>query len=143
MVCGCIIISKMAKTKTFQSYVFFLSLAVLFLSGCAYLTHPKETLFLKGLQDNQNQMQAQLAREEKRFNKLKTDLDTGRLRKLAKKTRIISLYGQPILCRQAEGQIGIKETCIYRKPGGLSTPIILLNLDVQDRLFSWEIQSPD
>jgi hypothetical protein len=133
----------MAQTKTIQSFAFSLSLAMLFLSGCAYLTHPKETLFLKGLEDNQKQMQAQLAREEKRFNRLKTDLDTGRLRKLAKKTRIISLYGQPVLCRPVEGQTGIQETCIYRKPGALSTSIILLNLDTQDRLFSWNIQNPD
>lgn len=126
---------QMTQAKIFQSHVFSLSLAMLFISGCVYLTHPKEALFLKGMADNQNEMQAQLTKEERRFNKLKTDLDQGRLRKRTEKNRIFSLYEEPTLCRPAEGQNGIKETCIYRKPTG---ELILLNFDEQDRLYSWE-----
>ena len=143
MAWGGIIITKMAKIKNLYTHLFSLSLAACLLSGCVYLTHLNETLFLKDLGDNQNAMQAQLDKEEKLFNKLKTDIDQRRLKKQIKKTRIFSLYGQPALCRSVEGQADIKETCIYRKPGGLLTPIILLNLDTQDRLFSWEIQPSD
>lgn len=133
----------MAITKIFNPFVFFLSWIVFFLSGCAYLTHPNETLFLKSLGDNQNAMQAQLDREEKLFNKLETDINNGRLNGPIVKTRIFSLYGEPTLCKAAEGQGNIKETCVYRKPGGLSTQLILINLDSQGKLSSWQIQSPD
>lgn len=137
-------ISNMAKTKICHLQIFFLSLVIIFLPGCAYLIHPRETLFLKSLEDNQKAMQAELDREEKLFNKLRTDIDRGRLKQFTQKRRIFSLYGQPVLCRQSHSQTGIRrETCIYRKPGGLSTSIILLNFDTQDKLSSWEINNPD
>lgn len=135
------IINLMAKNKIFYIYVFSLILSVISISGCVYLTHLDETLFMKGLGDSQKEMQAELNREEKLYNKLKADIDNGRLKKLTKKQRIFRLYGEPDLCKLAEGQSAIKETCIYRKPtGGLLTEVILLNLDSQDRLYSWQIQ---
>ncbi|MFA5198433.1 MAG: hypothetical protein WC432_02675 [Candidatus Omnitrophota bacterium] len=123
--------------------IFFLIFAMLSFSGCAYLSHPKETLFLKGMADNQKAMQAQLSREEKQFNRLKADLEKGRLPKNTQKKRIVSRYGEPVLCRPAEGASGAKESCFYRKPGGFSTPIILLDLDAAGRMLSWRIQDPD
>lgn len=131
----------MAKNKIFYASVFSLSLAVILLSGCAYLTHLDETMFMKGLGDSQKEMQAELNKEERLYNKLKADIDNGRLKKLTQKQRIFRLYGEPALCKPAEGQSGVKETCIYRKPtGGLLTEVILFNLDAHDRLYSWQIQ---
>jgi len=132
----------MIKYKVFYKYLFFLSLTAIFLSGCVYLTHFDDAMFMKGLDDSQKEMQAELAREEKLYGKLKSDIDNGRLKKLAKKHTIFRRYGEPALCRPAEGQVGIKETCIYRKPAGrLFTEVILLNLDSQDRLYSWQIKN--
>jgi len=132
----------MAKNKIFYIYVFSLSLAAILISGCVYLTHWDDAMFMKNLDDNQKQMQAELNKEEKLYNRLKADIDNGRLKKLTKKNRILRLYGEPALCKPTEGQEGIKETCIYRKPtGGLLTEMILLNLDAQDRLYSWQIQN--
>src|SRR4030042_2114151 len=123
----------MAKNKIFYPYLFSLSLAVIFLSGCVYLAHLDEVMFMKRLENSQKEMQAEIDKEERLYNKLKTDIDNGRLNKPMKKRAIFHLYGEPTLCRPAEGRAGIKETCIYRKPtGGLSTQIILLNLDTQD-----------
>ena len=132
---------RMAKSKIFYPYIFFLSLTVISLSGCVYLAHLDEAMFMKSLKDSQGEMQAELKKEEKLYNKLKTDIDRGRLNHLTGKRRIFSLYGEPALCRPAEGQAGIKETCIYRNPaGGLLSEVILLNLDGQERLYSWQIQ---
>jgi len=134
----------MAKNKIFYQYILSLSLAVIFLPGCVYLTHLDEVTFLKSLDTSQKEMQAELDKEEKLYNKLKSDIDNGRLHKLMQKRKIFRLYGEPALCKSAEGQGGIKETCIYRKPtGGLFTQIILLNLDTQDRLSSWQIQGQE
>ncbi len=131
----------MAKHKSSYAPLLSLSLMVIFASGCVYLTHIKETMFLKNMEDNQKQMQAALDREEKLYDKLKNNIDKARLKKLTKKRAVISHYGEPVLCRPAEGLEGIKETCIYRKPtGGLLTEVILLNFDAQGKLYSWEIQ---
>jgi hypothetical protein len=135
-------VGEMMKIKILTPYILFLSL-IFCTSGCVYLTHLDETLLLKSLQDNQNEMQSELGREENLFNKLEADIDNGRLAKAMPKNKIFQLYGEPSLCRQATRQSGIQETCIYRKPGGLSTSIILLNFDNQDKLSFWQIQNPD
>jgi len=54
-----------------------------------------------------------------------------------KKQEIFHVYGEPTLCKPAEGQGGIKETCIYRKPAG---GLILLDFGTLDNLDSWQIQ---
>jgi hypothetical protein len=132
----------MVKNKIFYRWIFSLSFAAIFFSGCVYLTHMDEALFMKDLDDNQKQMQAELDKEARLYNKLKADIDSGRLKKLTKKNRIFRIYGEPALCKLAEGQSGVKETCIYRKPtGGLLTEVILLNLDDQERLYSWQVQN--
>lgn len=132
----------MGKNKISYKYLFSLSLVITFLSGCVYLTHLDEVMFMKSLDNSQKEMQAELDKEEKLYNKLKADIDNGRLKKLTQKQRIFRIYGEPALCKPAEGRSSIKETCIYRKPtGGLLAEIILLNLDAQDRLYSWQIQN--
>lgn len=135
----------MARNKIFYLHMFSLSLAMILLSGCVYFTHLDEVMFLKSLDNNQKEMQAELDREEELYTQLKTDIDNGRLHKLMKKRKIFHLYGEPILCKLAEGQVGIKETCIYRDPAakGLFAQMILLNFDAQDRLSSWQIQDPE
>ena len=126
----------MIKTK-----ILYLSLAVIFLPGCVYVTHFDQAMFLKGLDNNQKEMQAELNREQELYNNLKADIDNGRLHKSMQKRKIFRLYGEPTICKPAEGQSSIKETCVYRNPaGGLLAQIILLNLDAQGRLSSWEIQ---
>ena len=135
--------TKLNKLLIFFGFTLIFLSSVFSISGCVYITHWDETLFLKSMSDNQNVMQAQLNKEEQLFNKLKADIDNGRLAKAIPRGKIFKLYGQPALCRDVQGAGSIKETCIYRKPGGLSSPIILLNLDAQERLSSWEIQNPD
>jgi len=130
----------MAKNKFFYATVFFLSLIMISVSGCVYLTHIKEAMFLKNMEDNQKQMQAALDKEEKLYNKLKADMESGRLKKLTKKRALISHYGEPVFCKPAEGLKDIKETCIYRNPaGGFLSEVILLNLDAQSKLYSWQV----
>ncbi|MFA4933963.1 MAG: hypothetical protein WC574_06015 [Candidatus Omnitrophota bacterium] len=128
----------MGKNKIFHRYAFVLSLTAIFLSGCVYITHFDEVMFVKGLESNQKAMQAELDKEDKLFNKLKSDIDSMRLKKLTSKRRIAVLYGEATLCRLSENLGGIKETCIYRNSKG---GLILLDLDIQGRLISWQIQS--
>ncbi|MDD5116581.1 MAG: hypothetical protein PHW98_05920 [Candidatus Omnitrophica bacterium] len=116
-----------------------LGLSILFISGCVYITHLDDVMFLKGMESNQKQMQAQMEKEEKLYEKLKTDIREGRLKALVRKDKVVRLYGEPTLCKPAEFSGGIKETCVYRKQtGGLITEIISLDFDGQDRLCSWQ-----
>jgi len=134
----------MTKNKTFYPYIFFLSLIAVFLSGCVYLKNWNDVMFMKGLENNQKEMQVTLDKEKKLYDKLKADIDNGRLRKAVTKRKVFSIYGEAALCKPPEGQADIKETCFYRDPPGkgLFSEMILLNFDAQDRLFSWEIQDP-
>jgi hypothetical protein len=119
----------------------FLGSGLLLLSGCSRISSPSGVMAVKNLGDNQNQMQAQLRREEKLYDKLKADLKNGRLKALTLKERISRVYGEPTLCRPAEGDSEAQEACIYRKQaGGLLSEIILLNFDAQGKLFSWQVQ---
>jgi len=133
----------MAKKRILYPAIFYLGIAVVFLPGCVYLTHFKEVMFVKSLEANQKEMQAELDKEDKLYVKLRADIDNLRLDRLAQKHGIFHRYGEPVLCRPAELPGGMNETCIYRKPaGGLLTEIILLNFDIQGRLLSWQIQGP-
>jgi hypothetical protein len=133
----------MAKSKILTPRISFLAIAAIFISGCVYLTHLNEAMFVKSLEDNQKEKQSQLDKEEKLYNKLRADIDSGRLDKLKQKQAIFRLYGEPALCRPAEGRAaGIKETCLYRKPSeGLFAEIILLDFDARNMLCSWQIQN--
>ncbi|MDD5408967.1 MAG: hypothetical protein PHC71_02620 [Candidatus Omnitrophica bacterium] len=133
----------MAKSRIFTPRLPILTVTAIFISGCVYLTHFHEAMFVKNLEDNRKEMQVQLDEEAKLYNNLRADITNGRLAKLTQKQAIFHLYGEPSLCRPAEGLAGSKETCIYRKPsGGLFTEIILLNFDARDRLNSCQIQNP-
>lgn len=133
----------MARNGGLRKYLFSLGLAAAFLSGCVYLKHFDDAMFMKGLDDSQKDMQAALAREEKLYNKLKADIDNGRLKKLAQKKRIFRLYGEPALCKPPELRSAVKEVCFYRDPeGGLLTEMILLDFDSQGQLCSWEVRNP-
>lgn len=134
----------MKKNKTFLSNLFSLGLAVIFLPGCVYLSHFDETMRMKDLADNQQEMQAQLDRERDSFNKLKADIEKGSLKKLTRRRSVLYRYGEPASCRQSKAQSEIKETCFYRKPGGgLLSEIIELNFNAKDRLCSWQIEDPE
>jgi|GEM_PF-1123235 len=133
----------MTKSRVSTLYLSFLIITAIIIPGCVYLTHFHEAMFVKNLDDNQKEMQAQLDKEEELYEKLRADIDNGRLKKLTHKQAIFRLYAEPVLCRQADGQPGIKETCIYRKPaGGLFSEVILLNFDARDRLYSCQVQNP-
>ncbi|MDD5108792.1 MAG: hypothetical protein PHC29_04715 [Candidatus Omnitrophica bacterium] len=129
----------MEKNKTFYLSLFLLSFAAIFISGCVYFTHLDEVRFMKNLEANQKAMKAELDKQENLYNKLKTDIDNGRLNELTEKSKILKIYGEPVLCRPPLKQDGIRETCIYRNPTG---GLILLNFDTQDKLISWQIQNP-
>lgn len=132
----------MAKNKVFYSYLF-LSLTLIFLSGCVYMRHMDDVMFLKGLESSQKEMQAELVREERLYTRLKKDIDRGYLKKQLRKGYILARYGKPALCRPVEGRADTKETWIYRQPsGGVLAQIILLNFDPQDKLNFWQIQNP-
>ncbi len=134
----------MAKNNIFRLRIFFLSLVISFLSGCVYIEHWDDVMFLKGMQDNQKEMQVTLDKEKKLYDKLRADIDSGRLRKSMSKNKVFNIYGKPALCKSPEGKSDIKETCFYRNPAGkgLFSEMILLNFDSNDKLLSWEVQDP-
>jgi len=131
----------MLKNKILLLFILSLGLAGIFLSGCVYLAHLDESMFLKNFDNNQKEMQAEIDKEKDSFSQLKSDIEKGHLHKGMKKRNIVSLYGEPPLCRPAQPQSGFEETCIYRNPaGGMEAELVLLNFDAKHRLTNWKAE---
>ncbi len=112
-------------------------------NGCVYLTHSQELLFLKGLADNQAEMEAYAKRQEQGFARLSQDLRAGRLQKGMTKGEAVAVYGEPIMCKEQRDGEEIKETCLYREPRQpFATEWVHLDYDAGNRLVRWQL-SPE
>lgn len=110
-----------------------LSLAsVLLLSGCN-----QGIMTLKNLSAEQEAQHAYIKRQEALFSSLKEDVADERLQKGTPKARIISRYGDPILCRQTDKD-GAVETCLFRHPTEyFSSDQIWLYFDKNNKLLNF------
>jgi len=95
------------------------SILICLFAGCAKLEHMDELLALKSYSDNQDEQKRFLAREEEKFQKLLTDVKTGKLSEGRLKSSIIYSYGKPILTTPIANDPVIKEELMYRHPGQL------------------------
>ncbi|KPK97118.1 MAG: hypothetical protein AMJ95_10750 [Omnitrophica WOR_2 bacterium SM23_72] len=111
------------------------------LAGCALLTHRQQIMALKNLGDEQKKFEKYVNRQEKFFDKLKRDIQKQRLVKGIPKTKILSLYGEPIYCKVSKDLDIPQETCLYRHPTRFfSSDLIYLEFDQDQNLSSWEVE---
>lgn len=113
----------------------------LFLSGCIYLTHLDETMFLNNLNSNQQEMNSTIKAEAEVYHKLKKDVVADRLKIGTQKKKIVSIYGEPAICKDAKEGLALK-SCFYRNPADYSSGLIYLKFDENDRLYSWNLEKP-
>lgn len=107
------------------------------IAGCA---SPSQIMALKDLGDSQSEMAEYVKRQEKSFDKLRQDLEDGRLAKGLPKDKIISLYDEPIFCEPKEKDNSRKEACLYRRPlDFFASDKICLTFDERGKLESWEL----
>jgi len=112
---------------------------IFLLGGCVYFTHYEQIMLLKRLAANQREIENYLKRQEKLFYKLVADIKNSRLKKGITEEKVLSLYGEPVLCRDVQKMADISVTCLYRHPTKyFNTDIIYLNFDKDHKLYSWE-----
>ncbi len=114
--------------------------AVLFLSillyGCL-----EPIMAMKRLGDSQQEMQDYVDQKEGLFIRLKDAVNNGGLRQGLSKEEVISLYGEPVLCKDHSDGDFFGSKCLYRRPVKyFSTDFIYLVFDKDGLLCSWELK---
>lgn len=116
----------------------FLIMVIFLLSGCAAVTHYDQLMVLKGIGEEEKEIEQYTKKQEALFLKLKNAVKAGGLTKGMSKREILSTYGEPIFCDSTEKE-GITEYCLYRHPTEFfTTDKIYLYFDQQQKLHSWK-----
>jgi len=111
-------------------------LFVFILGGCVVLSD--ELQALKDLGKSQAQIDSYLKRKNRRFLKLLKHYKKGVLRIGISKSRIISVYGEPVLTKSLDDSL-VKEVFLYRHPTDyFKSDKIYLYFDKLDKLVRWE-----
>ena len=96
--------------------IFYLILFVVILSGCAKLTYMKQLLLLKGLSDEQIELDAYVESQEENFNKLVDAINRGVFEEYKTKKQILNEFGDPIIKKNVVIDREEYEMWLYRQP---------------------------
>lgn len=108
-------------------------LLIFLLNGCSL--NFQGLMTAKGLADNQEEMGSYINTQKQLFEKLKTDVENGRLKKGMPKNEALAMYGEPILSRPSQDQARAVEYLLYRHPVKyFSSDLIYLYFDKDGRL---------
>ncbi|UCC95716.1 MAG: hypothetical protein JSW40_02935 [Candidatus Omnitrophota bacterium] len=109
------------------------------ISGCTIATKYNELLTLKRLANSRGEIARYLERQEELFDKLREDVENNKLQEGITKRRAISLYGDPVLSKDAPHLPQIAEILLYRHPTEyFSSDKIYLYFDEDAKLAYWE-----
>ena len=96
-------------------------------------------MLLKGLGDNQHEIEDYVKKQKDSFFKLREDIKNNRLKKGISKREILSTYGEPVFCKDIANEVDVKEICLYRHPlQYFSTDMVYLKFDKKQNLCCWE-----
>ena len=123
----------------FLKTIFLVWCIIFSLEGCSFTTHYDQLTLLKRLEDSQHEIEDYVKKQKDSFFKLEDDIKNNRLKKGVSKIEILSIYGEPVFCRDIANEVGVKEMCLYRQPlQYFSTDMIYLKFDKEQNLCSWE-----
>jgi len=112
---------------------------IFFLEGCSFTTHYEQLMLLERLGDSQHEIEDYIEEQRDSFFKLRDDIKNNRLKIGIPKRKILSIYGEPIFCKDIANETDVKETCLYRHPlQYFSTDMIYLKFDKEQNLCCWE-----
>ena len=124
--------------QMFNKLIILICLIVFSSSGCVLLTKSEQLLTLKRYGDSQDEIQRYVDRQNKLFNKLLDDLDTGKLQPGISKTIFIRRYGDPVISRESDDP-SIEEVLLYRHPTNyFSSDKVYAYFDKSGKLVRWE-----
>ena len=100
--------------------VFISFLGIVFLSGCAKLTHLDELLRLKSLSDNQTQQRKYVKEQNKKFEALLDAVKNNRIPEYPDKKSFLKAFGEPIFTKKVRRDDKTLEQWLYRNAQKLS-----------------------
>lgn len=96
-------------------------------------------MLLKRLGDNQHEIEDYVKKQKDSFFKLRDDIKNNRLKKGISKREILSMYGEPVFCKDIANEADVKQICLYRHPlKYFSTDMVYLKFNKKQNLYSWE-----
>lgn len=96
-------------------------------------------MLLKRLGDNQHELEDYVSKQKDAFSRLRDDIQNNKLNIGIPKSKILSLYGEPVFCEDVVNEAVVKEKCLYRRPlQYFSTDMAYLKFDKKQNLCCWE-----
>lgn len=118
----------------------FLVWCIIFSSeGCSFVRHYEQLMLLERLGDNQHEIEDYVKEQKDTFFKLRDDIKNNRLKIGIPKRKILSIYGEPVFCKDIANESDVKQICLYRHPlQYFSTDMVYLKFDKEQNLCCWE-----
>jgi len=97
-------------------------------------------MVLKDFSSSQSEIREDIDNQKKNFLQLKSDMQSGSLKKNSSKKHVLVKYGDPVYCKDGNFKAGAKQYCVYRLPAPeLDTELIYLYFGDRGKLVYWEI----
>lgn len=112
------------------------------LTGCLTPRKTQMLFFLKRFGENRAAIEEYLSAQEKGFQLLKRDIESGNLLTGISRQSVIDRYSEPIFCKETEGA-DRSSVCLFRHPTRyFSTERAHLYFDKDGYLRNWQFISP-
>ncbi len=120
-------------------YRIFLVWCIIFsVEGCSSERLYKQLMLLERLGNNQHEIEDYVKEQKDSFFKLRNDIKNNRLKIGIPKRKILSIYGEPVFCKDIANESDVKEIGLYRHPlKYFSTDMVYLKFDKNQNLCSW------
>jgi hypothetical protein len=116
-----------------------LFLGLIVLSGCAKATHLDQLLTLKGLADEQREMNRYIEEQDQRFKLMLDEVQAGTIGQYLNKKRVLRAFGDPIFVKNVERDGRELESWMYRySTQFFDSEKIYLYFDPEDNLAGSE-----
>ncbi len=114
---------------------------LLFSCGCAKLSHLQELLTLKGLSDNQDDLNRYVEKQDKKFDQLLAVVKAWRLNEFSDKKSFLKEFGDPVLTKKLDNGT---EQWLYRYTAKLfGSEKVYLYFDNSGKFVDYKHVTPD
>ena len=115
---------------------------VLFLCGCAKLTHLQELLTLKAMSDNRDLQEKYVNKQNASFEKILEAYKNNSLGNYSDKKSIVKAFGEPLLIKEIARDNQNLERWLYRHAVKVNSEKVYLYFDQTGKLIDWEYIQP-
>ncbi len=115
---------------------------ILFLSGCAVLSHLQELLRLQAFSKNQDEQTAYIKEVDRKFNELLQVIKEGRIQEFPDKESFRKEFGDPIYIKVIQKGNQKQERWLYRYAVIYNKEKVYVYFNEAGRLVDWDLVVP-